>query len=508
MSNKEDKIKIGEVKNLSELSDEERIKKLVEQGDITISQALIEIANLSAVFFLTENEEVYASVQQYDQTIDNYPVNGDKFQKLLRKKYYDIFNKSLNKSIITEAIDTIVANQEFSPQPIHDTFIRVGGDYNTIYIDLCSPNKEIVEVNKSGWEIKKIAPIKFNRPKTMYSLPIPTKDGTIAVLDKFINVNKEDKILIYSFLLGCLIPTGPYPILIVQGPQGSGKSFFCRLIKSIIDPTFAPIRSLPRNEEDLVITAQKNKLLAFDNLSGLSNNMSDSLCKLATGGGFTTRKFFDNSEEVVFSTLRPIVLNGIDYIARRPDLADRAIIINLKPINNKDRKSEKELLEEIELIRPKVLGALLDALTIALKEFNNVNLEYLPRMADFAKWATAAETGFGYKKGTFIKSYENNQLETAREAVEHDIVISTIIDCLKKEKKISGTASYILEKLDNYLTIEPKRSKEWITSPNQLKNILIRLQPILEANYITYSFERNSNGRIHTLENSYIEEQL
>lgn len=499
MLNNESKIQIGEVLKLSDLPDDERIKKLVEEGEMTVPQALIELSKADAEFFISENSEVYASLQ-IKHSYENYLVNSEKFKKYLRGRYYYLFNKTLSNSQLSEAIETIIAIEEFNSQSYHETFIRVGGDYNSIYLDLCTPNNDIVEINRDSWTIKKTSPIKFTRPRTIHSLPIPIKGGKISNIDRFINIKDEDKILVYSFLLSCLIPTGPYPILIVQGSQGSGKSFFCKLLKNLVDPVFAPIRSLPRNEEDLVITAQKNRLLAFDNLSGLKNSMSDAFCKLATGGGFSTRKFFENKEEVVFSTLRPLILNGIDYIARRPDLADRSIIINLEPIRKKERKSEEELLQEIELIKPKILGSLLDALSIALKEYENVNLEAPPRMADFSKWATAAETGFGFERGTFIKAYEKNQLETAQEAVEHDIVISTIIDCLKKEKGISGNASYILAKLENYLTIDPKRTKDWVTSPNQLKNILIRIQPILEANHITYNYERNNNGRIHTLE--------
>ncbi|MCK0473909.1 hypothetical protein [Halalkalibacter sp. APA_J-10(15)] len=499
MFNNTKKNTLGEVKKLNELPQEEMIKVQVEQGDITTTQALIEIANANASFFITDNKEVYATVE-VNKIKNHYPVNSQDFKMFLRKIYYKIFKKTLNLSVITETIETIIALEGDNTMNKIDTFIRVGGKDQKVYLDLCTDNREIVEINTNGWNIIKDSPVKFKRTSTMQSLPIPEKGGSIKELDKFINTNDENKMLIYSFLLGCLVPTGPYPILIVQGPQGSGKSFFSRIIKSLVDPSFAPIRSIPKNEENLIISAQKNRLLAFDNLSGLSNAMSDALCKMATGSGFATRKFYENNEEIVFSAHRPLVLNGIDFIARRADLADRAIIINLNPINKIDRKTEEEILSELNHVKPRILGSLLDALSVALKEYNNVKLDSAPRMADFAKWATAAESGLGFEKGSFIQAFENNQLESAKEAVEHDLFISTIIECLEKERKISGNATTILSKLETYLPVESKKSDEWVKSPNQLKNTIHRVLPILESNNINYSFERNSNVRIHTLE--------
>ncbi|MBT2663852.1 hypothetical protein [Bacillus sp. ISL-45] len=498
MSNS-NKVKMGELVNTNDLSPTQRVKTLVEQGDMTVSQAIIEIAQQHATFFITENEEVFASVK-IDGNYEHFAVNSDKFKKLIRMHYYQLFNKPIGKTPLSEAIETIVAIQEFNFRDFQETFIRVGKHKSTIYLDLGTPDREIVEVDNQSWRVIQNTTLKFVRPNTYRSLPIPVKGGSIKYLDKFININDQDRILVYSFLLSCLSPTGPYPILIVQGPQGSGKSFFSRLMKSIIDPTFAPIRSLPRNEEDLMISAQKSRLLAFDNLSGISNNMSDSLCKLSTGGGFSTRKFYENTEEVVLSTLRPIILNGIDYIARRPDLADRAIIINLSPFNSNERLSEDEILKEFEDLKPKILGGLLDALSIALGNLHNVKLDSTPRMADFAKLATAAETGFGFKRGTFMNEYIRNRKEAAEEAAEHDLLVSTIIDCLDRERKISGTATFILERLRKYISVDAQTSKQWIKSPNQLKDQLTRIQPILTANNISYVYIRNNLGRIHSLE--------
>jgi hypothetical protein len=84
-------------------------------------------------------------------------------------------------------------------------------------------------------------------------------------------------------------------------------------------------------------------------------------------------------------------LNGIEDIIGRSDLADRAIFLTLAPIRAEQRRSETELWRAFELARPAILGALLDAAVHGLRAVGSAQLCRLPRMADFALWATACE---------------------------------------------------------------------------------------------------------------------
>jgi hypothetical protein len=95
-----------------------------------------------------------------------------------------------------------------------------------------------------------------------------------------------------------------------------------------------------------------------------------------------------------FSATRPVILNGIEDIVTRPDLADRAILLVLPPIPERQRRSENALWREFDLARPQILGALLDAAAHGLKMLPRVRIKRLPRMADFTLWVTACETKF------------------------------------------------------------------------------------------------------------------
>ena len=112
------------------------------------------------------------------------------------------------------------------------------------------------------------------------------------------------------------------------------------MLRSLIDPANPIARSAPYSEQDLVIAAKHNHVMAFDNLSTIKPAMADALCRIATGGGFGTRKLHSDSDEVLFTATRPILLNGIPDLANRPDLADRAVIVTLPVITAHNRQFE------------------------------------------------------------------------------------------------------------------------------------------------------------------------
>src|SRR5262249_48386394 len=159
-------------------------------------------------------------------------------------------------------------------------------------------------------------------------------------------------------------------------------------------------------------SASNSWLVAFDNLSYLPAWLSDALCRLSTGGGFATRGLFTDDEEVIFDAQRPVILTGIEELATRSDLLDRAIVLHLPPLPEDRCRPEAELWAEFEEARPRILGALLDVVAGALRELPAVKLPRHPRMADFAVWATAAETALGWERGSFLKAYSGNRAES------------------------------------------------------------------------------------------------
>jgi putative DNA primase/helicase len=112
----------------------------------------------------------------------------------------------------------------------------------------------------------------------MRQLPEPVGGGMIEELRNFLNVRSDDDFkLVVAWLVAALRERGPYPVLVVNGEQGTGKSVFSRLVRSLVDPNAAPIRAVPKDDRDLVVSASNSWVLAFDNLSGVPAWFADAL---------------------------------------------------------------------------------------------------------------------------------------------------------------------------------------------------------------------------------------
>ena len=98
-------------------------------------------------------------------------------------------------------------------------------------------------------------------------------------------------------------------------------------------------------------------------------------------------------DEVLFQAARPIILNGIEDVITRPDLADRAIFLTLPHVQEERRRAEKEIWRDFALAQPHLFGALMEAATYGLRVLPEVRLEHLPRMADFAPWFDRLRNG-------------------------------------------------------------------------------------------------------------------
>ena len=140
-----------------------------------------------------------------------------------------------------------------------------------------------------------------------------------------------------------------------------------------------------------MIAASNGWIISFDNLSHVPSWLSDALCLLATGGGFSTRELYTDSEEVLFDAQRPVILNGIEELASRGDLLDRTIVLYLPSISEEKREPESAFWAAFESARPALLGAFLDVVSGALSRLPDIKLPKKPRLADFAVWATAIE---------------------------------------------------------------------------------------------------------------------
>ena len=323
----------------------------------------------------------------------------------------------------------------------------------------------------------------------------PSHDRGIEDLRPLLNIRAEqDFVLIVAWLLAALRPRGPYPLLVLAGEQGSAKSTFSRCMKAIIDPNNAPLRNLPVSERDFFIAANNGYLLAFDNLSNIPARVSDTLCRLATGGGFATRQLYTDQDEAIFTAQRPLILNGIEDVITRSDLADRALMLTLEPIAEESRRTEKEFWADFDAALPGILGALFDTIAHGLRMLPETRLSGTPRMADFAVWVTACE-GALWPTGTFQAAYACNRGDAIEMVLEASPVASGVQKLMEGRPEWSGTATELLMALEEQENEQTIKAKSWPKSPRGLSGELRRAAPFLRKAGISMGAERASDRK-------------
>ena len=435
----------------------------------------------------TPDGRAFATIQVGDTGgVDHLPLRLKAFRSWLARLAMQEWGEAggvPHASAIEDAITTL-EGIAVHDGPEYALQVRVGGDLEAVYLDLCDANRRVVEITADGWRVVTAPPVRFWRPSGMLPLPVPERGGSLQDLGRFLNVEPDDLPLVMGFLIGCLHPCAPYPVLALYGEQGSAKSTASRVLKALLDPAKAPLRKRIKEERDLAIAATNGWLIAFDNLSSLPQWLSDALCGLATGLGFGTRRLFTDDEEALFEARRPIILNGIDELAVRGDLRDRMIALTLPPIPDDRRRTEADFWREFERERPRLLGALLDAVVTAIRNWPETRLDRLPRMADFALWVHAAEPALGLPHGTFLKRYAGNRASAHLIILEADPVGRALLAWLNEQPagfEWDGTATELLDVLNSRVPEEERPRRGWPQDATRMGGKMRRLAPALRG---------------------------
>jgi len=393
-----------------------------------------------AEMFRDEKGEPWARIKMADH-FENLSIKSEAFKLLVTRRLRELTGEMPKTSVVKETLRELEGAAMFDG-PVHPVSLRTAAHGNDIYIDLATPDWSAVHVNPDGWSVVTNPPVRFKRTSGTLALPIPAHDtqapeerwleaadATEAVTRLFDYVNLPDRasqVLTLAWLVSALHPSIPCPILVMNGEQGSAKTTTQTILRLLIDPSGIPLASTPRDERDLVITAKHHHLLAFDNLSNISDTFSDALCRMVTGSTFATRQLYTDNDLVTFSGRRPIMFNGIEHVATRSDLLDRIILLTLPTI--KSRRSEQAVMQGFTKEAPAIFGALLTAMSYGIKFTSKLNFdeERVPRMADFFEYSTAALLALGVSTKELHDAYSENRTELKRVAIENSAAVDVI----------------------------------------------------------------------------------
>lgn len=414
-------------------------------------------------------------------------VRGQEFGSWLRLKFLGAQGRSAPAGAVKAAITTLEDLSSLEPEKrVH---LRAALHNGKVYLDLADGSGGAIEISPEGWRIEPFPAVHFVQSDLTMALPRPSREGSLDGLRSILNLSDAAMFqLAMTWCVAAMMPSGPYPLAVVGGEHGAGKTFFSCALHDLVDPSALPLRALPKSERDLYIACQNTHVLAFDNISSIGDWLSDSLCKIATGGGMSLRRLYTDDGETYFEAIKPLILNGIEDVVKRPDLADRAIIFTLPAIPEEEKVDPEILQARFEACRPAVFGALLDLMAMALARLPTLETTRLPRMAGFARLGIAIEEAFG-SPGCFMEAYDANRADASTSLAESDTLVAAVRKLVVAQSCWQGSATELARALEPRL-VPPRRLE-----PAALGGRLRRIAPVLRANGVAVEFAREGKNR-------------
>ncbi|MEZ8790192.1 ATP-binding protein [Vibrio splendidus] len=393
------------------------------------------------------------------------PLESDRGEQMLRKFAKRVELRLVGKSV-KEAFEEVKAIAWEHEQPLIKPQIRYGMAPSSDAVTIDLSNGQIVQLSAQGVDVLDSMPASneelyfqrssFQLPMVTPKLPCVDMKSALKKLRDFINTDQDTFLLLVAYMTYLMahpkVKGVPYPILMIQGEKGTGKSFFCNnVLRGLLDPSAVSAMAFPK-QSDFVLTINGMSLVVIDNLRSLTKRQSDLLCTVATKGTMTKRTLYKTAEVTMFELHSPLVLNGIHDFVKESDLASRCLRVNLEPMKKGNRRPEQELKADLEASMPEIFGALLTLASQALAILPDVEVIHEARMMDYAKWIGALERVWKLPEGKLQKVYEKNVESLMASGMVDDSLTIALTSMVKKlgDKAWKGKPSQLLSKLQEH----------------------------------------------------------
>ena len=426
------------------------------------AQAVVKLASRpenTELFFKNQYNEPYVAVRVgKDKHLEIIPLQSNMYERYLIKLFHENTDgQIIGNDTVNKALNLLAANTYFDDKTI-PLNIRVAwgrsenrARHDCIYYDMTDSQWRIVEISTDGWRIinghDTEVPILFKRHNQTPQIE-PVSIYNLNIFDQFVHLtnirNADQKQLLKVYIISLLIPDIDHVILTTYGPKGAAKTFLLELIKRLIDPSKPVLLTLLRNIPEFIQQVNHNYLAFYDNVKYIPYWLSDEICKAVTGIGHTKRKLYTDDIDVVLEHRRCIAINGIDVALTEPDAMDRSLFIKLEEIDDNNKRTKDDLIQEFEKIRPQLLGFIFDILAKAMKIKSTLKLNRLSRMADFTEWGEAISRALGYEDMSFINAYLKNRNEQNIVAIEENIIGRLLVKFYEDyEERNKGSQKFV-----------------------------------------------------------------
>lgn len=361
----------------------------------------------------------------------------------------------------------------------------------------------VLRIDPSGWRVMHEASVLFRQYPTLGELPNPAPGTTIDTLSDLLDLvapserdgeSGASRRLVAAWLALAWLPHVARPILLYVGDWGSGKTLRQRMIKRLLDPSKP--ESIRLDAREIVQKLAHCQVALLDNLGSIPEWAIDTLCRAVTGEGDAKRKLYSDEEDVVFEFRRAVLLNGINPPADRPDFTDRLLPVEMERIPDDQRQEEAAIWARFAERQAAWLGAIATLLSQAMQVYPAVRTQWLPRLADWGRWAMAVYQAAGWGAEQFGADWAVVVERQQAAAIEGSPVAQALLRWMDGRRSWQGTASELFDALTPVADeLSLTRSKGWPKSPNWLSRRIRELRPVLLSRGIRATEERVGTER-------------
>jgi hypothetical protein len=327
-----------------------------------------------------------------------------------------------------------------------------------------------IVLTERGWEQTSRPPGLFRRSALIRSLPDPVHGGSSRAISRLVNVHTPDELSVYmACRLISLLPEGTRPVELITGQAGSAKTGTTRIT---VHWTGGEMASVPKEPRDWAAVALNAHTLGHDNVSRISAERSDLLCKAASGDTWTARELYSDGTVYLVKFLPlSIIINAIDIGgSMRGDLVRRNVTHSLiKPSSYMPEADIERIWQEGH---GDALGWLLDMLVAVLQVRDQIMVPDGDTMPEFSRVLLSVDRLWGTRG---YSAWKRQQEQSYTEILEDDQVAIAITGCIKEP--FIGSAQELLSRM--YGVLQDTRWDVW--TPRRLAGAVDRCRTALEA---------------------------
>lgn len=464
-------------------------------------QLMREILDDHVTFYIDRDNrlQVYVEYPCYNGAVAMEPVSSEMFLAFLGHQYRQESDEMIMpdySELIAIKIQNMRYRQE-NPVQIHR---RVAGSI--------SKGKIAYFLADDRWTTVLISPnsIKKGRSKKMKFLKMPLDEPQVEpkgdcdllqIMAKYVNLTHDELVLFVVWLVQSFSRSSSHFAAVLSSSKGTGKSTLSRLIRQLADPSKSGISLLPNSDSDLKTLLGNSYMVAFDNTAVLTAKVSNILCAAITGSKEAKRKLYTDCDQIILNLHNLIVINGIDIVPYKSDLAERSLLFELQPISKEKRKTDAEFWSNFDEDRPLILGAICRVLAKAMELLPTVQATELHRMADANKEMLAIGLALNIPEDEFQRILWDNTKKLQAAYAQNNPFVDCVVSYIKLKGSMFKSAAEVYGEV---LASIPGNRNFFPDSPSAFSRRLNEEKEALEQMGIRFSKSKRSDANYIRLE--------